>query len=47
MNPKSVRKIVTAIQVKSRVKAPRPNPASAMTLDKGITGADLGNKKHR
>lgn len=44
MNPKSIRKIVTAIQSKARVKAPRPNPTSAMVVKKGMTGADLGNK---
>ena len=44
MNPKSIRKIVSAIQSKARVKAPRPNPSLAMVVTNGVTGADIGNK---
>ncbi len=47
MNPKSIRKIVSDIQQRNRPKAERIPPTSEMVIRKGITGDDLGNKKHR
>ena len=42
-----IRKIVSDIQQRNRPKAERIPPTSEMVIRKGITGDDLGNKKHR